>query len=73
MFNIQLDYFRKTLESAIKNDYRKVTFIHGIGNGVLKNAIIEEMEHYEGIENRMAAISKFGAGAIDVLIKGKDE
>ncbi|MEJ2594617.1 MAG: DUF2027 domain-containing protein [bacterium] len=71
MFNLQMDYFRKSLESAIKNDYRKVTFIHGIGNGVLKNAIIKEMEHYEGIENRMANITKFGAGAIDVLI-GKE-
>lgn len=73
MFNIQIDYFRKSLESAIKNDYRKITFIHGIGNGVLKNAIIEEMDKYEGIENRMAAISKFGVGAIDVMIRGNDE
>ncbi len=68
MFNLQMNYFRKSLDSAIKNGYRKVTFIHGIGNGVLKNAIINEMKDYEGIENRMASISKFGAGAIDVMI-----
>ena len=69
MFNIQLNYFRKTLESAIKNEYRKITFIHGVGNGVLKNAIIQEMENYEVLENRMASISKFGVGAVDVMIK----
>jgi len=73
MFNIQLDYFRKTLESAIKNEYRKVTYIHGVGNGVLKNAIIKEIDNYEVLENRMASISKFGVGAVDVLIKSTIE
>lgn len=69
MFNIQLNYFKKTLESAINSEYQKVTYIHGIGNGVLKNAIIKEIEDYENIENQMASISKFGVGAIDILIK----
>jgi len=71
MFAIQMNYFKKTLESAIKSEYQKVTYIHGIGNGVLKNAIIKEIEEYEGIENQMASISKFGVGAIDILIKSK--
>lgn len=72
MFEIQLNYFRKTLESAIKNEYRKVTFIHGVGNGVLKDAIVKELEEYEGLENKMASISKFGVGAIDVIIKVRE-
>jgi dsDNA-specific endonuclease/ATPase MutS2 len=72
MLNIQIEYFKKTLNSAITNDYTKVTFIHGVGNGVLKSAIIKELEAYEGLENKMASISKFGVGAIDVLIKNKD-
>ena len=72
MLKLQIDTFKKVLHSAIVNDYQKVTFIHGVGNGVLKNAIIKELEDYEGIENRMASISKFGVGAIDVIIKIKD-
>jgi hypothetical protein len=48
-----------------------VTFIHGVGNGVLKNAIIEELKNYENTSNRMASIMKFGVGAIDVMIKEK--
>jgi hypothetical protein len=72
MLNIQIDYFKKTLESAVISDYEKVTFIHGVGNGVLKNAIMSELENYEGVENRMAAISKFGVGALDVMIKTKE-
>ena len=71
MLNLQLAYFKKALQSAISNDYNKVTFIHGVGNGVLKTAIIKELEDYEGIENKMASISKFGVGAIDILIKDK--
>lgn len=69
MFQIQMDYFRKMLDSAIAAEYAKVTFIHGVGNGVLKNAIIEELKMYKNTENRMASIAKFGVGAIEVSIK----
>lgn len=71
MFQVQLAYFKDTFKSAVSNEYAKVTFIHGVGNGVLKAAIIKELEDYEDIENRMASISKFGVGAIDILIKDK--
>lgn len=71
MFKIQMDYFRKMLDSAIAAEYNKVTFIHGVGNGVLKNAIIEELKKYKNTENRMASIAKFGVGAIDVVIKDR--
>ena len=71
MFKIQTDYFKKMLDSAIAADYNKVTFIHGVGNGVLKNAIIEALEDYHNTENRMASIAKFGVGAIDVMITDK--
>jgi hypothetical protein len=73
MFKLQMDYFKKMLDSAIAAEYTKVTFIHGVGNGVLKNAIIEELKHYKNVENRMASIAKFGVGAIDVVIKDKEK
>lgn len=71
MVNIQINTFKKVLENAITNDYHKVTFIHGVGNGVLKSAIIKELNEYEGLENTMASIAKFGVGAIDILIENK--
>ncbi|MBU1010666.1 MAG: DUF2027 domain-containing protein [Bacteroidetes bacterium] len=71
MFALQINYFHKALESAIKNDYEKVTFIHGVGNGVLKEAIANALKDYEGTENRMASMSKFGVGAIEVIIRDK--
>jgi hypothetical protein len=73
MFTVQVEYFKKALNNAMANDYQKVTFIHGVGNGVLKNAIVEELDNYEGVENKMASISKFGVGAVDVMIRGKGE
>ena len=73
MFKIQTDYFKKMLDSAIASEYTKVTFIHGVGNGVLKNAIIDELKNYKNTENRMASIAKFGVGAIDVIITDKEK
>lgn len=70
MFNIQMDYFKKTLDSAMRNDYVKVTYIHGVGNGVLKNAIVQALNDFEEVGQRMASMQKFGVGAIDILIKG---
>lgn len=72
MLKIQINTFKKILESAIISDYHKVTFIHGVGNGVLKDTIVKELTEYEGLENRMASITKFGVGAIDIVIKFKE-
>lgn len=71
IFRVQVEYFNKMLNSAIENDYSKVTFIHGVGNGVLKNHIIQELRNYENTSNKMASISKFGVGALDVVITNK--
>lgn len=68
MIKIQMDYFSRTLESAIANNYTRVTFIHGVGNGVLKNKIVEGLKEYEGLEKRSASLAKFGVGAVDVII-----
>jgi uncharacterized protein DUF2027 len=72
MINIQINTFKKVLDNAIANDYKKITFIHGVGNGVLKSAIIKELNEYEGLENSMASIAKFGVGAIDIRITARE-
>jgi len=65
----QVDYFIKCLESAITENYQKVTFIHGVGNGALKNALITKLKEYENTDNHSASLAKFGVGAIDVVIR----
>lgn len=67
----QIDYFTKMLDSAITNQYHKVTFIHGIGNGTLKSSIISLLIDYENIELRTAPFAQYGNGAIEVIIHKK--
>jgi dsDNA-specific endonuclease/ATPase MutS2 len=50
------------------NNFKKVTFIHGIGNGVLKNAITQKLKEYENLQDKSASLAEYGHGAIDVLI-----
>ncbi len=69
MLNIQIEYFIRCVESAVERNFHKVTFIHGVGNGSLKNAIIKKLQEYESMENHSASLAKFGVGAIDVVIR----
>jgi hypothetical protein len=68
ILTIQLGYFERMLGSAIAYKFSKVIFIHGIGNGTLKQAIIERLQEYEDIEFRTAAFAKYGNGAIELII-----
>ena len=68
MLKLQISYFEKCLESAIADNYYKVTFIHGIGEGVLRNALREKLKDYSQVYAQPAPIQKYGTGAIDVMI-----
>jgi hypothetical protein len=65
----QMAYFERCIESAADRNLRKVTFIHGVGNGSLKSAIIRRVQEYEHAESHLASLEKFGVGALDVIIK----
>jgi hypothetical protein len=69
ILKFQMDYFVRCIESAAERNFRKVTFIHGVGNGSLKNAIMKKVQDYEHAESHLASLAKFGVGAIDVTIK----
>ncbi len=66
---IQLDFFKRCLESAIEHAYRKVTFIHGVGNGTLKSEIRQLLDGREGLQHQTAPMAKYGVGAIEVIIR----
>jgi hypothetical protein len=69
ILKVQMDYFTKCIESAVERNFRKITFIHGVGNGTLKSAIMRKVQDYEHAESHLASLAKFGVGAIDVTIK----
>jgi hypothetical protein len=68
ILQIQVSYFDRSLESAILNNYAKVIYIHGIGNGILKASLINRLKEYEDIEFRNAAFARYGNGAIEIVI-----
>lgn len=68
MLNYQLNYFVRCLESAITNYLTKVTFIHGVGDGVLKSKMMDILREYDNIRVKDASLKKFGYGATEVLI-----
>ncbi len=71
--DIQARHFRKKLEMAVNGHFTKVVFIHGVGNGVLRQAIRDLLKTYEGIEYSDASYKKFGAGATEVKIVSKNK
>jgi len=68
ILRIQVNYFTRCLENAIVNNLSKVTFIHGVGTGVLKTAIKQILKDYPNVELRDASMAQFGYGAMDVII-----
>lgn len=69
ILRLQVNYFIKCLENAIFNEFSKVTFIHGVGTGVLKTAIKQILKDYPNVEYRDASLQQFGYGAMDVIIR----
>lgn len=66
----QLSYFETTLESALLHQYQKVIYIHGIGNGTLKNELRKKLKsEYPDLPVRNAPFTRYGNGAIEVLIQ----
>lgn len=68
ILTIQMGYFERMLGSAIAYKFNQVVFIHGIGNGTLKQTIISRLAEYTDIEFRNASFAKYGNGAIELVI-----
>lgn len=62
--NIQIEHFEKELNDAIAKGIRKVVFIHGVGNGVLKLKIRNILDKdYAKYEYQDASFQKYKYGA----------
>jgi hypothetical protein len=69
ILEIQKKLFLNCLESAIKEKLQKIIFIHGVGNGILKNEINQVLKQYPNIHYFDASMQKYGCGATEVWIK----
>jgi hypothetical protein len=70
MLNLQVDKFREVMDANLHNYGLKIIFIHGKGEGVLRQAIMKELKHrYKGHDVQDASFREYGFGATQVTIK----
>lgn len=70
ILKIQIDFFKKTLDSAIVHKLHDIVFIHGVGNGTLRHEIHKVLSKHPQIKTFMdARKEKFGYGATQVIFK----
>lgn len=66
----QLDVFRNTLNQYKDKKGQKIIFIHGKGEGVLRHALIHELNYrYKSYPYQDASFREYGYGATQVTIK----
>ena len=68
MLNLQLETAKRQLEFAIRKRIQKVVFIHGVGEGVLKEELHYLFRRYENIKYYDAEYQKYGTGATEIYI-----
>ena len=67
IISYQINYFLSEMDQAILNRMHKLTFIHGVGQGVLKSAIREELKKFGNITYGDGPPDKYGYGATEVV------
>lgn len=66
IIQIQLKHFRAELDKAVLRHSKSIVFIHGIGNGRLRNEIRKELKE-SNLKFRDAHYDRYGAGATEVI------
>lgn len=70
ILRIQLEHFKKALDAAVVHQLPDITFIHGAGNGTLRNELHKQLGKHPKVQTFMdARKEKFGYGATKVLLK----
>lgn len=70
ILHYQLDVFKKTMEEHKKSRGQKIVFIHGKGDGVLRQALLQELKYrYKNCTWQDASFREYGYGATQVTIK----
>lgn len=69
ILDYQLKVVKDTLNEHLKERGRRIVFIHGKGEGVLRNAILKELRtHYKQCKYQDASFREYGYGATMVTI-----
>ncbi len=68
MLNLQLDTARGQLEFAMRKRIPKIVFIHGVGEGVLRQELETLFSRYNNVKFYDADYKTYGLGATEVRI-----
>ena len=69
---IQLLRFRAELDAAIREGYQEITFIHGVGSGILKQELRKVLSNnYPSLSYQDASFSKYGYGGATLILINK--
>lgn len=68
MLNLQLETAKRQLDFAIDKRIQKVVFIHGVGEGILKEELNYLFKKYDNLKYYDADYQKYGLGATEVYI-----
>jgi hypothetical protein len=66
MIDVQLRHFQKKLDEGFAQNIRKIVFIHGVGNGRLKQEIRKILATHKDLRFHDASYSIYGFGATEV-------
>lgn len=70
ILHYQLDVFKKTMAEYKQKKGQKLIFIHGKGEGVLRQAIVHELTYrYKSCTYQDASFQEYGYGATQVTIR----
>jgi dsDNA-specific endonuclease/ATPase MutS2 len=66
----QLAKFNEVMQENLKRKGQKIVFIHGKGDGVLKNTLLKEIKNkYKSCYYQDASFREYGFGATMVTIR----
>ncbi|MDD4610000.1 MAG: DUF2027 domain-containing protein [Bacteroidaceae bacterium] len=66
----QMDCFEKTMREHLSEKGKKIVFIHGKGDGVLRKAVLDELRRkFRSCTSQDASFSEYGFGATMVTIR----
>ncbi|MDE6702795.1 MAG: DUF2027 domain-containing protein [Muribaculaceae bacterium] len=72
ILNYQIDKFREVMDENLRYEGRRIIFIHGKGEGILRQALLKELNYrYKGCRVQDASFREYGYGATQVTISSK--
>lgn len=69
ILKFQLDYLQKCINECFERRIRKLTVIHGIGRGILKQEVEKTAKEFANISLQPSPMNRYGIGATDLLFR----